>query len=171
MPKYFDKQFWIVAALFGLPMGLISAGLSELFIDNNAPFWFDFLSGAILMGLSFSFIITYLGRYLFKNVTIEIPDHEKQVLETGASLIHKKIAAGGKMAITDQSIIFKSHKLNFSTPQVQIELSRITGFHTKDKLFGLLQNNLIIEVGLEKFEFVVQNRDSVLDILPPLALP
>jgi len=165
MPKYFDRQFWIVATLFGVPMALISAGLSELFINNNVPFWFDFLTGAILTGLSFSFIIAYLGRYLFKKVTIEIPEGEKQALETGASLIHKKIAAGGKMAITDQSIIFKSHKLNRSSPLVIIPLSSITDIKLKDKLFGLFQNNLFIDTNSRNYKFVVQNREAVVSIL------
>jgi hypothetical protein len=89
---------------------------------------------------------------------------ENVVKEGLANLWKGKEAVGGKLYLTEQSLVHKGHKMNIQGGNVEINLKDIDHleFYT-NKLFGLsIINNglMVVDKGGNQYKFVVNKRDS-----------
>lgn len=170
MPRYFDKLFWFSVALYGIPFGLLTAGASVYFRDSEIPFWLDFLTAAIGFGFLWSLFTTFIGRRLFNSVLIKTPFGEKLELAATANYLENKRLIGGKMVITDQHILFKGHKINSKKCDLQIPLSEIKEISEKNKWYGLLNSQILIETVTHTYFFSFHGRQAVFSTLQDLRL-
>jgi hypothetical protein len=89
---------------------------------------------------------------------------ENVVKEGLANLWKGKEAVGGKLYLTEQSLVHKGHKMNIQGGNVEINLKDIDHleFYT-NKLFGLsIINNglMVVDKSGKEFKFVVNKRDN-----------
>jgi hypothetical protein len=87
-----------------------------------------------------------------KRIVIMLDPHEKLVKEGGATHRVKLEGVGGKLALTDKRLIFKSHKLNIQNHEQAFQL---VGIHSVEAgKTGFLKNLLLVKLSdgtTEKF--------------------
>ena len=119
----------------------------------------------IIYGLIFSIFFPYLfGKFALsfsKKVKI-IPNlASKEIIEIEgpASLILGKERVGGKIFLTNEKMIFKSHEFNIQKGQTEIKYSEIIEL-LKIKMNSFFDNGIRLKTQNEKsFDFIVNERD------------
>ncbi|WP_124979065.1 GRAM domain-containing protein [Nonlabens xiamenensis] len=163
MQKFFTREFWLTAGIFGISMFIIMC----VFVTLSDGFsWSMIIIMAIahigIAGPLFAAMMVIFARYSFKKISIEIPPGEEVLGEYGANLKRSAEAVGGKVALTDKHLIFQSHQLNIqSGPQI-IALADITHTTTKNSFFGWVQNIVEVHTKEAVFTFNIQNRSDFL---------
>ncbi|MEO8821127.1 MAG: GRAM domain-containing protein [Ginsengibacter sp.] len=116
------------------------------------------LIGGVFTGFLFGWMMGLLAnsKYLTKSIHIETGVNEAIVFETGANHFKGAEAVGGKLYLTNQRLVFKSHKLNIQNHELSIPLSDIENVD-RYKALGISNNGLIVETINHTIEkFVVQ---------------
>ncbi|MFT5925930.1 MAG: hypothetical protein ACI9WL_000673 [Rubritalea sp.] len=161
MIKMFRKEFWIVAMGFGIPMCI----LMTLFMGFTGEFSLKILVAnlmgyLIVGGPLFATILVLFARYSFKKITIPIPENETLIKEYGANLFRGKEGVGGKIALTDKSLLFKSHKVNIQRGETVVFMEDITGFEINNRIFNLLNNEITLSTTDKDYRFIIQEREE-----------
>lgn len=169
MINFFGKEFWIMAIGWGLPMAIIMT-LFYGIIDGFSWTFFgiSIVTFLIIGGPVFAAAITLFTQYIFKKIHILIPEEESLIKEYGANLFKGKEGVGGKVALTDKSVIFKSHKVNIQTGETIIDIQDITGFEIKNRIFNLLNNQITLTTAIDNYKFIIQERDDFIKELKKL---
>ena len=165
----FSKEFWITAIGFGIPMWIIMTlfyGVTDEF--SLKALLTNFIAFVIIVGPLFATSMILFARYSFKKITITIPENETLIKEYGANLYRGKEGVGGKIALTNKSLIFKSHKVNIQTGETLIPIHDISGFKIKNRIFNLLNNELILNTTEKDYRFIIQGRDELMEELKSL---
>jgi hypothetical protein len=124
-----DKQGIVPGILIGLIEGLVSG---------------------LLFGLSMHFF----GKKVDKVVQIDLLPGETLLFQTRANHFKGFEAVGGKLSLTDQRLVFKSHALNIQSHTLTIPLQNI-GQVERYKNAGLINNGLKVTVEGKTEKFVV----------------
>ncbi len=112
--------------------------------------------GGLVGGLVFSFF-TKLFTKKIKKIKIEIGESENNLKERLASHFKGIENVGGKLLLTNERLIFKSHKFNIQNHELEIKISEIKKVE-KVKTIGLIPNGLRITTNMGKAErFVVDS--------------
>lgn len=167
----FSKEFWTVAMGFGIPMCI----LMTLFMGFTGEFSLKILVAnligyLIVGGPLFATTLVLFARYSFKKITISIPENETLIKEYGANLFRGKEGVGGKIALTDKSILFKSHKVNIQRGETVVFMEDITGFEVKNRIFNLLNNEITLSTTDKDYRFIIQEREEFVEELKRLNL-
>lgn len=167
----FSKEFWTVAMGFGIPMCI----LMTLFMGFTGEFSLKILVAnligyLIVGGPLFATTLVLFARYSFKKITISIPENETLIKEYGANLFRGKEGVGGKIALTDKSIIFKSHKVNIQRGETVVFMEDITGFEVRNRIFNLLNNEITLSTTDKDYRFIIQEREEFVEELKRLNL-
>jgi hypothetical protein len=169
MIKMFSKEFWIMAMGFGVPMWFIMTlfyGVTDEF--SLKALLINFIAFVIIAGPLFATLMILFARYSFKKITITIPENEVLIKEYGANLFRGKEGVGGKIALTDKSVLFKSHKINIQTGESIINIVDISGYEVKNRLFNLLKNDVTLKTTEKDYRFIIQGRDEFITELKKL---
>ncbi|WP_415181524.1 GRAM domain-containing protein, partial [Nonlabens sp.] len=121
-------------------------------------------------GPLFATTLVLFARYSFKKITISIPENETLIKEYGANLFRGKEGVGGKIALTDKSILFKSHKVNIQRGETVVFMEDITGFEVKNRIFNLLNNEITLSTTDKDYRFIIQEREEFVEELKRLNL-
>ncbi|MEN8816210.1 MAG: GRAM domain-containing protein [Nonlabens sp.] len=169
MIKMFNKEFWITAMGFGIPMWIIMTlfyGVTDEF--SLTALLINFIPFVIIAGPLFATLMILFARYSFKKITITIPENETLIKEFGANLFRGKEGVGGKIALTDKSVLFKSHKINIQTGETVIKIEDIISYEVKNGLFNLLKNDVTLKTTEKDYRFIIQGRDEFITELKKL---
>lgn len=171
MIKMFSKEFWVMAMGFGIPMWIVMTLFSGAMEEFSLKLLgVNFIAYVVIVGPLFATVLVLFAIYAFKKVTITIPGDEALIKEYGANLFRGKEGVGGKVALTDKSVIFKSHKVNIQTGETIINIEDISGYEVKDRLFNLLKNDVILKTTDKDYRFIIQRRDEFITELKKLIL-
>jgi hypothetical protein len=165
----FSKQFWAIALGFGIPMWIIMTlfyGITDDF--SLKALLSNFIAFVIIAGPLFAIFMVLFASYSFKKVTIAIPENEILIKEYGANLFRGKEGVGGKIALTDKSVLFKSHKVNIQTGETMIHIEDIIGYEIKNRIFNLLKNEVTLQTTEKNYRFIIQGRDELMEELKSL---
>lgn len=152
------KKFWITALMFGLPWTVIMVVYFSIAKGGITVNTLGITVAAGLAGgLAFAGLMQFLAKSLSGSIVIETAEGENIIKSGGANHFVEKEGVGGKLVLTDQRLIFKSHKYNVHKHQQTIDLNRITGIEVV-RTFGILENGLILELrNGEKHKFIVDD--------------
>lgn len=136
-------------------MGLFFAFTGE---DGYVP---ALLMGAVsggLFGLALSFFVT--SDWIDRSTKPLLKDGEQIVWEELANHFQGIEAVGGRLVLTNERVIFKSHSFNIQTHEWSAALSDITETEPARTL-GIIPNGLLIKVKSGETErFVVRDREK-----------
>ena len=125
------------------------------------------LIGGALAGLLFGWLIGLFAKSKFVNKTtkIDLPSNENVQFETPANHFKGIEAVGGRLYLTNERLMFKSHKLNFQNHSLSIDLKNIVAVG-RYKTLGLVNNGLSITTTQSMTEkFVVEQIDEWVNVL------
>ncbi len=99
-------------------------------------------------------------------MTVNLQADEKVLVEkTPANLFKGMEAVGGHLMITDQRLVFKSHKLNIQGGTTEIRFTDIESV-SKASTFKIIPNRLIVQMkDGKKHKFVVYKRDKLWQLI------
>ena len=128
------------------------------------------IKNAIFQGIFFGVVFVLIFPWAMKkmlskkvnNIIPELLDEEEIEEEIFANLFRGIEGVGGKIFLTNERLIFKSHSLNIQKGQTDINYSDIVSVD-KRKTAKLIDNGIKISTkqGTE-YDFVVNDRDDVL---------
>ncbi|MDB5202763.1 MAG: hypothetical protein JWQ27_2172 [Ferruginibacter sp.] len=128
---------------------------------------FSACSGGIIAGLLFAWLTGWLAKSKFVSQATKIDTQPAETIlfETPANHFKGMEAVGGMLYLTNQRLVFKSHKLNFQNHQLALSLSDITQVH-RYKTLGLVNNGLAVKTNMGKSEkFVVEQVEEWVKLL------
>lgn len=121
---------------------------------------------SVLFGVFFTLTFPWFMKKLvgkrIDNIKPELLEKEKLEVEILANLFRGLEGVGGKIFLTNERLIFKSHSLNIQKGQTNINYSEISSVD-KRKTAKLIDNGIkiITKEGTE-YDFVVNDRDTEL---------
>jgi hypothetical protein len=154
----------IGAIIYGLVIVLFDGGLSDKNINKVI---FGSLFMFIFYAIGFTFFIKKLAPKLASKVKRpELMENESIVWEEPANLFRNKyIAVGGKVFLTEERLIFNSHKYNFQNGETSISRVNVAELIER-KTMGLVDNGLrLITKDNMEFDFVLNNRVELIERL------
>jgi len=161
---------WKHKILFGTIMALMHTILLFLInkISGDAPNLKSLFMQGFFMGLFFILLFPYImkrtAKKLAKKVDILVKDiissPEEIIYDGGANQILEKEGVGGKLFITNQRVLFISHKYNIQKGTTSIPLNNITSIE-KNKVAKIFNTGITIILNdTTKYKFVVNNQDE-----------
>ena len=146
---------------------LIMLGFDWLF-DGAIKSWENYL----LKGLIYSLLLSGLMYYSIKTLTkrvelkLQIPLAEGEELEAYgvANMFLGKEAIGGKLGITEDTLVFHSHKFNIQKSTIRIPFEDIKSIKPC-KVMWILSNGIEIRTDAERCVFVVNDRKAWLEVI------
>jgi hypothetical protein len=129
-----DKQDIVPGILTGLVLGLLSA-------------------------VFFGATMHWFTKKTDKVVQINLLPGERLLFQTRANHFKGMEAVGGKLTLTDQRLVFKSHYLNIQAHLFSIPLQNIENAQ-RYKSIGIINNGLKLIVNGEEERFVVDKADE-----------
>jgi len=160
------KSRFKMGSVFGLIMFVFYVAQNLLTADTIT-------ATTILKTLASSFLAAAIGGFLFgwlmgAFANSKFVEKETQItLKTGETILHSTLgnhikgieAVGGKLYLTNQRVVFKSHKLNFQRHALSIDLNDIA-YVQRYKTLGLINNAIaVISNENKKEKFVVEQRE------------
>ncbi|WP_227428921.1 GRAM domain-containing protein [Psychrobacter sp. I-STPA6b] len=116
----------------------------------------------IMFGLLFGFMMPIIRSKLTKNIQPTLATGEQIEYQTPANLFKGIESVGGVLFITNQGLVFKSHKANIQTGQTNIAFTDIEKIEAV-KTAKLVDNGLkVIKKDGLAFQFVVNDRDELM---------
>ncbi len=86
----------------------------------------------------------------------------KIIFEKPANLVRGIESVGGKLTVTDQKLLFKSHAMNIQKGSTEILFSDIQSIRKRNTL-GFVPNGMsVVTKNKEEYKFVVWNRDEII---------
>lgn len=108
---------------------------------------------------------TKLASKLEKRIIPDLYENEMIEYQVQANLLKGIERVGGMLFLTNEKMIFKSHKFNFQAGQTNVEYDQIADF-TKNKSSKTIDKGLIITTtDGTKLDFIMNDREQVIDIL------
>jgi len=155
------KKTLTVALAFGLPWAIIMIAFNA--VMNGEVTLKGFIITLILgmvAGFAFALAMQAMANRFLKK-TIIFPDADEAIIrEGGANHFRGLEAVGGKLALTDKRIVFKSHKLNIQNHQQSFELGHLESIQAT-KTWKLFNNGLSLQLAnQEVHRFVVDAADE-----------
>ncbi len=152
-----------ISLMFGIPMALILIGshLVQLEVWTAAGVLKGIVSGLIggsAGGFFFGWVMNRFAnsKVVDQQTQIELREGESILFETGANHFRGAEAVGGKLYLTNQRVVFKSHSFNFHNEAFSLELHDLEQVNLH-KTLGMLPNGLTITLkDNRKEKFVVQ---------------
>lgn len=146
---------------------LIMLGFDWLF-DGAIKSWENYL----LKGLIYSLLLSGLMYYSIKTLTkrvelkLQIPLAEGEELEAYgvANMFLGKEAIGGKLGITEDTLVFHSHKFNIQKSTIRIPFEEIKSLKPC-KVMWILSNGIEVRTDTERCVFVVNDRKAWLEVI------
>ncbi|WP_121966769.1 GRAM domain-containing protein [Myroides sp. N17-2] len=146
---------------------LIMLGFDWLF-DGAIKSWENYL----LKGLIYSLLLSGLMYYSIKTLTkrvelkLQIPLAEGEELEAYgvANMFLGKEAIGGKLGITEDTLVFHSHKFNIQRSTIRIPFEDIKSIKPC-KVMWILSNGIEVRTDAERCVFVVNDRKAWLEVI------
>jgi len=123
---------------------------------------FSGLFGGVLAGLLFGWLMGWFSnsKFFTKGTKIDIAIDENILFETPANHFKGVEAVGGKLYLTNQRLVFKSHKLNIQRHQLIMNISDIQKV-SRYRTMGLVDNGLsVTTINGSTDKFVVQQADE-----------
>lgn len=162
------KQKLLLSLVAGLSFAVLS-GLFDFYILEKPFSWplfiIHFVAFGLLFGYGFVIFIGRLSDHLLNKIDIELLPEEKVKQEGPANLFKGIEGVGGKLVLTNQRLIFKSHKINLQRGLTELQLDSITEVKPV-KLSKLVKNGLkVLCTTGEQYLFVVHDRDFWLSSL------
>ena len=153
--SHFSHTFWTSAIPFGVCMGLFFA------IIGPGGYLTALLVGAVsggLFGMALSLFAT--SGWIERSTKPPLKDGEKIVLEGLANHFQGIEAVGGRLVLTNERVVFKSHSFNIQTHEWSVALPDILETESARTL-GVVPNGLLIKVKSGETErFVVNDREE-----------
>ncbi len=118
--------------------------------------------GGCIAGFIFGLSAGWFGnsKSIMKGTEINLEKDETILFEAPANHFKGIEAVGGKLYLTNNRLVFKSHKFNFQNHEISIALSDIEKVN-KYKVLGIANTGLSITTDENKTEkFVVQKREE-----------
>lgn len=149
---------------FGIAMTLFYI-ISDLVSKDNfsalsvVKIIFSGIIGGAVSGVLFGWLIGILTRSKLFTVKTDLMlnDEESIIYETPASHYRGIEAVGGKLILTNDRLIFKSHRINFQNHELSIDLTWLTTIE-RYKSLGIVNNGLSFTTDKGTTEkFVVSN--------------
>ena len=142
--------------------------LLDWLFDRSLEAWYYYLVKGLFFGLFFSLVFYFFLKKMTKGVLLklDLPLEEGETLEAYgvANLFLKGQAIGGKLGITQDYLLFHSHKFNFTKKTVRIafaDMQKIKACRT----LGVIDNGLKIKLANQECRFVVNDRAKWLELL------
>lgn len=168
MKKFNWKHTLLIALISGIIYGLIivifDGGLSDENISRSIRGGLFFF---IFYAVGFTILIKKIAPKLASKVKLpELKENETVIFEEPANLFRNKyIAVGGKVYLTEERLIFNSHKYNFQNGETSISRENIAELIER-KTMGLIDNGLRVTTKDNlRFDFVLNNRMVLIDKL------
>lgn len=136
--------------------------LTHYLMDGEPIPWISLIFQGVFFGLfmtiGFPYIFKKLGNNLGKSIHPELSPNEEIESEGPATLFRGAEAVGGKLFLTDQKLIFKSHSFNILTGQSAIPFESIAEVSSR-KTAKLVDNGLRVSTheGVT-YDFVIEDR-------------
>ena len=121
------------------------------------------LSG-LIFGVLFTFFTTWFAKYQMKKIVIELSPDEHVIKEGGANHFVGYEGVGGKLMLTNNRLVFKSHKLNIQTHQFEVPRKEIETLST-GKSIGILTNVLFVTARGERHKFIVNEPGEWVELI------
>jgi hypothetical protein len=127
----------------------------------------DNIKGIVFQAVFFGVLFVFLFPWLMKkivgkrldDIAPELLENEKIEEEIFANLFRGLEGVGGKIFLTNQRLIFKSHSLNVQKGQTNIDYSEIVSVQ-KRKTIRVIKNGIkIITKHGKEYRFVIKERD------------
>jgi hypothetical protein len=122
------------------------------------------LASGLISGLLFGLSIHFFGKKVDKLVQIDLLPGETLLFQTKANHFKGIEGVGGKLSLTDQRLVFRSHALNIQSHVLNIPLQNI-GHVERYKTIGLINNGLKITAEGKTEKFVVDKAEEWLSRL------
>lgn len=154
------KQKLKIAGITILSYTILLVVLDLLFDGSLQSQIYYIIKGGV-SGILFSLVFYGVALFFTKKITpkVEFPLDDDEVVEAYgvANLFMGKEAVGGKLGLTQNALIFHSHKFNIQTGTVRIPLDRIKKIKPCKTLW-LVDNGLEVQTDLQTCRFVVNDR-------------
>lgn len=156
---------------FGITMSVLYITQSlwvsdDLSTKNIIIYIISGLVAGALSGFLYGWIIRkfVISKYI-RDIKIKTEENETILFETTANHFVGIEAVGGKLFLTNERLVFKSHNLNIHNHELSVPLYDI-GLVGRYKTLGLVNNGLSITTAGNKVEkFVVEQIESWIDQL------
>lgn len=168
-----NKRSNIKAGLtFGIFMAIFIIVKDLLFAEvlTSATIIKIIITGVItggLSGLFFGWVTGWFSnsKFVQRTTNIETEPGESILFQTGANHFKGVEAVGGKLYLTNERLVFQSHKLNIQNHRLSILLSDIQAV-VRLKALGLMSNGIQIEsLSGKPDKFVVEKPEQWLEKL------
>ena len=157
-----------IAIGFGMPMTFffLLQGfylLDDYSLNSITRVLLSSIAAGALSGFIFNFIMNLFknSKFVKKSTAISLNENEIILLEKDANHFKGIESVGGRMFVTNNRIIFKSHALNIQNHEVSYiwnEIKQVTRY----KSLGLLNNGLELHLKNNKVEkFVVEHTEAL----------
>lgn len=170
------KLNWKYKIFSGLVLGVIYLGVLLIF-NNSSDGEVYSLNSMIFQAVFFGFFMgigfpyasdKFASGFVFaigKNIKPTLTENELVDIEAPANLFRGMEGVGGKLFLTNKRIIFNSHKFNIQKGQTEIDYENISDV-IKRKTGKLVDNGIRIKTkNGQEFDFVVTNRDQLIEKL------
>jgi hypothetical protein len=170
------KMNWKQRIIVALLNGLVYIGILWLFdyftedqLYSTNELLFQGLFFGFFMGIAFPFVVKKFGHKftssLSKNTIPILNPNETIVQEFQGNLFKGIGAEGGKIFLTSENLIFKSHQLYIQNQQTNIPLNSISKIE-KRKTALKTDNRLRITTSDDKkYDFVLNESDDLITLL------
>ncbi len=142
--------------------------LMDWVFDQNLEAWYYYLVKGVLFGVFFSLVFYFFIKKMTKGILLklDLPLEEDEVLEAYgvANLFLNRQAVGGKLGITQDYLLFHSHKFNFTKKTVRIAFADIQSIKPC-RTMGLIDNGLKVNLADQTCRFVVNDRVKWMELL------
>ncbi|MFD2530024.1 MULTISPECIES: GRAM domain-containing protein [Polaribacter] len=164
--QYSKKEFKLDLTwkqkVFGIFLTSLAYGTSIYFLNDSLSITSAIIQG-LLFGILFVLLFPWVMNKMFgnkiNNIIPDLLDNENSEDEIFANLFRGFEGVGGKIFLTNQRLIFKSHSLNIQKGQTNIDYNDIVSV-TKRKTFKLRDNGIKITTKKgDEYCFVVNNRN------------
>ncbi|MGB3590448.1 MAG: GRAM domain-containing protein [Nonlabens sp.] len=159
--KFSWKARIVIVILSAVLHGVFVALIKWLFNDEVLlnDILFQGIGFGLLFGLLFPQGMTHIAGYFNKNVLItpKLLDNEKVHFYGPVNSMHTWIATGGKLFLTGERLIFRAHKYNFPSQQINIKLKDIKNIgHFKS--LNVMNNGMKVSTDSKDYKFIVNDR-------------
>lgn len=151
---------WKMALLWALPM---IAFMSLFYFLLEGSFTMKrFMINSIIFtvaGFAFAYGLKWWSNKTLKKIQIELPEGEETVKEGGANHFRGKEAVGGKLVLTNNWLLFASHKLNIQNHIQELHLSAVASVEAY-KISGFISTGLKLHLKSGEVEKYVVNEPA-----------
>jgi hypothetical protein len=157
-----------IAIGFGLPMTIFFS-IRGFYLQDEYSFnsisriLVSSIAAGALSGFMYHFIMNLFkhSKFVKKSTAISLNENELIVLEKDANHFKGIESVGGRMFVTNNRIVFKSHALNIQNHEVSFIWKDIKQVN-RYKSLGLLNNGLELHLKNNKVEkFVVEHTEAL----------